>query len=166
MADGDQESFQAEFTQKRSELRQYPRKHFAKPVVFISDNQYHRGVARNLSRRGIFIAIKDKFYVGQSIKLVIPGTKIDNGVMLKGEIVHFSQMGIGVNFKSLIRRRQIIKDRGGTRSGDDRRKLFFSEYSPEKRTGEERRSGGDRRSLEHVVSRKTLNLSDAFRSLK
>jgi hypothetical protein len=36
-------------------------------------------------------------------------------------------------------------DNGGRRSGLDRRQFFYSGYMPERRSGEERRNGGDRR---------------------
>jgi len=38
-----------------------------------------------------------------------------------------------------------IKDNGGTRSGQDRRKFKSMGRIPERRTGQERRSGTDRR---------------------
>ena len=38
-----------------------------------------------------------------------------------------------------------IKDNGGTRSGRDRRKLTIASRNPERRTGQERRGGIDRR---------------------
>ena len=40
-----------------------------------------------------------------------------------------------------------LADNGGTRLGVDRRKLHYTAYSPEKRSGLDRRSGFDRRSL-------------------
>ena len=39
-----------------------------------------------------------------------------------------------------------IRDRGGTRSGKDRRKFQYTAYIPEKRSGKDRRIGTDRRS--------------------
>ena len=38
-----------------------------------------------------------------------------------------------------------LKDNGGRRSGIDRRVFSYAGYLPERRTGEERRSGFDRR---------------------
>jgi hypothetical protein len=38
------------------------------------------------------------------------------------------------------------KDKGGTRSGIERRQFVYTEHSPERRTGKERRIEGDRRS--------------------
>ena len=72
---------------------------------------------------------------------------------------------IVVNYKELLKLREILKDRGATRSGSDRRKMFNSEYYPEKRSGKDRRTEGDRRRLMYLKYRKGLNLSGAFRDL-
>ena len=40
-----------------------------------------------------------------------------------------------------------MTDRGGTRTGTDRRKFEYTAYIPEKRSGRDRRKGFDRRSL-------------------
>ncbi len=40
---------------------------------------------------------------------------------------------------------EVVKDRGGTRSGTDRRQRASSAYKKERRKGEDRRSGFDRR---------------------
>ena len=86
----------------RQELRKYPRKPYSNTVYFTSQNQYYRGLIYNISRRGVFIKTNDIFSIGQIIKLVIPGTKIDKGVMLTAEVVRLSEMGIGVTFKGVI----------------------------------------------------------------
>lgn len=41
---------------------------------------------------------------------------------------------------------EMIKDKGGTRSGIERRQFFYSEHSPERRSGKDRRTAVDRRS--------------------
>ena len=41
----------------------------------------------------------------------------------------------------------IDADNGGRRTGIDRRKFFYAAYLPERRSGEDRRNGLDRRSL-------------------
>ena len=43
------------------------------------------------------------------------------------------------------KRRSTLKDKGGTRSGTDRRKYRFRTYYPESRSGRDRRKGIDRR---------------------
>ena len=49
-----------------------------------------------------------------------------------------SRMELPIDHKEII-------DNGGTRSGKDRRKLTIINYNPERRTGQERRNGIDRR---------------------
>ena len=90
-------------TQISEDLRRYPRKHFSNSVFFTSQNGYFEGLIDNISRNGIFIETQDDFTVGQMVRLVIPGTKIDNGTMLKGEIRHRNKKGIGIQFKKLLK---------------------------------------------------------------
>ena len=52
----------------------------------------------------MFIKTKESFSVGQIIRLVIPGTKIDNGAMLRGKVVRFDNKGVGVKFLNILRR--------------------------------------------------------------
>jgi Tfp pilus assembly protein PilZ len=85
------------------ENRQHPRRHFSRTVFFASKNHYFEGLINNLSKNGMFIETRDNFAIGQTVRLVIPGTKIDNGTMLKGEIKHLNRKGIGVQFKSLLK---------------------------------------------------------------
>jgi len=133
--------------QEKPELREHPRKPYSKVALFTAGKQFYKGLIKNISRRGVFVETKGAFNVGQIIKLVIPGTSIDNGVMLKGEVVRCDQTGIGVEFKSLLRKKGTLKERDGRRSGNDRRAQLFSAYSPEKRSGEDRRIGPDRRKI-------------------
>lgn len=160
LSEGDNKSSQGRNFQKKQDLREHPRKTYSKVALFTSENQIYKGKTKNISRRGVFVETKGTFNAGQMIKLVIPGTSIDNGVMLKGEVVHLNQTGIGVKFKSLLRKKDTTRDWGGRRSGNDRRKLFFSEYSPEKRSGGDRRAGSDRRKLKNVQRRKALDPGD------
>ena len=71
-------------------------------MLFTSQNQYYEGLSNNISNRGIYIETNDKLSVGQIIKLVIPGTKIDKGVMLKGEVIHVKPKGVGVKFTGIL----------------------------------------------------------------
>jgi Tfp pilus assembly protein PilZ len=59
----------------------------------------------------IAIETKDKFSIGQTLWLVIPGTKIDKGVMLKGEVIHFKPNGVGVKFKALLNKGKKVKEK-------------------------------------------------------
>jgi hypothetical protein len=90
-------------TKISEDLRRYPRKHFSNSVFFTSRNGYFEGLINNISKNGVFIKTQDDFTVGQMVRIVIPGTKIDNGTMLKGEIRHQSKKGIGIQFKQLLK---------------------------------------------------------------
>jgi len=85
------------------ENRKHPRQHFSRSVFFASQNHHFEGLINNLSKNGMFIETRDNFAVGQIVRLVIPGTKIDNGTMLKAEIKHLNRKGIGVQFKSILK---------------------------------------------------------------
>ena len=90
-------------TEIPEENRQHPRRRFSRSVFFTSKNHYFEGLINNLSKNGMFIETRDNFAVGQIVRLVIPGTKIDNGTMLKGEIKHLNRKGIGVQFKKILK---------------------------------------------------------------
>jgi Tfp pilus assembly protein PilZ len=90
-------------TKMSEDLRRYPRKHFSNSVFFTSRNGHFEGLINNISKNGVFIKTQDDFTVGQLVRIVIPGTKIDNGTMLKGEIRHRSKKGIGIQFKQLLK---------------------------------------------------------------
>ena len=56
-----------------------------------------------------------------------------------------------------------INDNGGTRTGKDRRKLASIKYSPERRTGQERRSLMDRRKDQRDRGELAIERRDRFR---
>ena len=56
-----------------------------------------------------------------------------------------------------------IFDKGGTRSGKDRRKLTIINYNPERRTGRERRNGMDRRKGQRNRGKLAIERRDKFR---
>jgi Tfp pilus assembly protein PilZ len=86
------------------EYRKHPRKPSSKPVIFVSTNQHYKGLISDISRGGAFIETQGKFKAGQTIKLIIPGTKIDKGLKLKGEVLHCNQAGFGIIFKKIIKK--------------------------------------------------------------
>ena len=86
-----------------TDYRKHPRKLYSKPVIFRSMNQSCQGLISNISRGGAFIETRGKFKAGQIIKLLIPGPKVDEGLKLKGEVLHLNQSGVGIIFKSIIK---------------------------------------------------------------
>ena len=83
------------------------------------------------------------------VKIEIPGVNTDNDTLIIGEVARSDLHGIGIRFKKLVHRNKFHQDMGGMRSGTDRRKIVFSEYYPEKRSGKDRRCGLDRRKLKY-----------------
>jgi Tfp pilus assembly protein PilZ len=96
-------NYDKQIFQGRQELRKHPRRAYFKSVFFTSQNQYHSGRIRNISSGGVFIEATGNFTAGQIIKFVIPGTKFNKGVMLKGEVVYFSQNGVGVKLIGILK---------------------------------------------------------------
>ena len=74
----------------RQEYGKHPRKRYSKPVIFTSMNQLYKGYLSNISGGGAFIETRGQFKAGQIIKFIIPGTKIGEGIKLKGEVQHFN----------------------------------------------------------------------------
>lgn len=82
------------------ELRKSPRKNFSKTIYFATQNEYYKGVIKNLSNGGAFIETGVKFKNGIKIKLVVPGA--NKYILIKCKIIHFNQTGIGVKFESIL----------------------------------------------------------------
>jgi hypothetical protein len=85
------------------DLRRYTRKPFRRTTIFASQDRYYTGLTKNISKGGIFIETRNRFAEGQIITLVISRTKIEKGVMLKGEVVHLRHAGFGLKFLSLLK---------------------------------------------------------------
>lgn len=92
-----------ETADEMSELRKHPRKKYYKWVFFVSEDKHCKGLMHNISRGGLFIRTRENLSKRQQIRLVIPGTLIDKGTMLKGEVVHANPEGIGVKFTGVVK---------------------------------------------------------------
>jgi uncharacterized protein YjbI with pentapeptide repeats len=149
LTDDEDEKSSQQSSPAQNNLRKDPRKSCSKAVVIRCQNQWSKGTIKNISRFGAFIETTGQFSRGQMVELIVQETKIDKRVILKGQVTRLALTGIGVIFKGLLRRKKTMRDMGGTRSGIERRKLFFSEYQPEKRSGEDRRAGMNRRRLKY-----------------
>lgn len=88
----------------KKDCRRHPRKAASSKVFFTSANQFHEGTITDVSKGGFFIATPDNFVVGQTVNLVVPGTKFDKGVMIKAEIVRTTPAGIGAKIIGLIKK--------------------------------------------------------------
>ncbi len=84
-------------------LRKFPRKPFRRATIFACQNRYYAGLTQNISKGGVFIETRNRFAEGKIITLVISRTKIEKGVMLKGQVIHRNRRGFGLKFLSLIK---------------------------------------------------------------
>ena len=85
------------------DLRRFTRKSFRRATIYACTNRYYAGLTKNISKGGVFIETRNPLGIGQIVTLVISRTKIEKGVMLKGEVVHTSPDGFGLRFWSLLK---------------------------------------------------------------
>jgi hypothetical protein len=77
--------------------RRHTRKDFSHKIKFETENGIFEGTTKNISISGIFIATKEKFEVGQIIKLNLP-TKSGVLVEFNGQIVRVNEEGFGLKY--------------------------------------------------------------------
>jgi hypothetical protein len=85
------------------ESRKHPRKPAERSVSFSSADQYCKGTITNVSKGGLFIETETGLGVGDRIKIAIPGTKFDKGLMLGAEVVRATTFGIGVKLIGMVK---------------------------------------------------------------
>ena len=68
------------------------------------ENKFYDSIICDISRNGCFIENCEPLNIGQIIKLVLPGTKFNQIGKLKVEVVRLSPIGVGVKFKSIIKK--------------------------------------------------------------
>jgi hypothetical protein len=103
-----------------NDSRKHPRISCKKPLFFIHEYKYVKGMVTDISRGGAFVETGNKISLGARINLVIHGSKSRKSVRLRGWIVRSGPEGIGVSFdRRSDRERRFDLDR---RTGLDRRK--------------------------------------------
>jgi len=98
------DSSEAELDQVK-ELRKHQRQYYNKPANFRIGEKSYTGFINNISRNGCFIENHESFKIGQIIELAIPGTKFDENNLLAVEVTRLSQIGVGVKYKSIIKKK-------------------------------------------------------------
>jgi len=79
-------------------FRQRKRITINKKVLFLYDNQFFEGTAKNISTKGIFIQTEIKPVSIQITNIIIPETKYDENNMIICKIVRVDEKGIGAKF--------------------------------------------------------------------
>jgi Tfp pilus assembly protein PilZ len=97
-------------TETAQGMRKHPRKTFTRPVYFSTQNRYYQGRVKDISRGGMYVKTTDEFSIGQVLHLVIPETKYDKNVLIRGEVVRSSKSGMGIKFTGLLKRRKPPKN--------------------------------------------------------
>ena len=93
------------YSDQITDLRKYPRKYYYKPATFGFENKFYDGFISDLSLNGCFIENRESFKIGQILELAIPGTILSQNKRLKVEVARLSPIGIGVKFKSVIKKK-------------------------------------------------------------
>jgi hypothetical protein len=81
--------------------RRHPRKPHHKLIFFISENQRHKGLITNVSRRGLFIKSDCPFSAGHILSLVIPSRE-KKDFRINGKIMWIGQEGFGVRLLNAV----------------------------------------------------------------
>jgi len=102
----DEDNHLQKVKESEMELRKHPRRSFSKPVYFSAHNRYYQGLIRDISRGGLFIQTSDSISLGREIHLVIPHTKFDKNVMIRGKVVRLTPKGVGVKFTGLVKQKR------------------------------------------------------------
>ena len=86
--------------------RKHDRKSFIASVYFVSENQYYRGIIENMSRGGFFIRTREVLRKGQLLSITIPGTRFNDGTMIKAEVMRVQRGGIGVKVTGFLKHKK------------------------------------------------------------
>jgi hypothetical protein len=78
--------------------RRHPRKEYAIPVKYSSDNRTFDGVASNVSGGGVYIKTQDPLPVGQDVTIDIPLKTKGKIKRLTGKVTWSSPRGFGAKF--------------------------------------------------------------------
>jgi hypothetical protein len=100
----DEKKFLETDSDQKKDLRKHPRKFFNKPGTFGFENKFYDCFISDLSLNGCFIEYHESFNIGQILELTIPGTIFSQNKRLKVEVARLSPLGVGVKFKSVIKK--------------------------------------------------------------
>jgi hypothetical protein len=101
----DEENLSDTDSDQIKDLRKHPRKYYNKPATFGFENKSYDGFISDLSRNGCFVENRESLNIGQFLELVIPGTIFNENNILKVEVARLSPIGVGVKFKSIIKKK-------------------------------------------------------------
>ena len=68
------------------------------PVDFATSDRTHKGHIKNISKHGLFIEAQAPIVIGEEVLMVFKLRGNSEVVKVKGEVVHATRLGIGVEF--------------------------------------------------------------------
>ena len=86
---------------QRDYAREYPRRNYVTKIIFASKHRFYEGLAKNISRKGIFVEIRQAFSIGQQLNMVVPLGGQPRGIKLKGKVIRSNSEGFGLEFLEL-----------------------------------------------------------------
>ena len=88
---------QSNDSKKRKDSRKHPRQSCSIPVLFATQKYFFKGLAQNISHRGVFIKTNHFLKTEQTLSLTIP-LKGGLNALIKGSVVWSNQVGFGAKF--------------------------------------------------------------------
>jgi len=85
---------------KGKDLRKHPRQSCSLPVLFATQKYFFKGLAQNISPKGVFIKTNHSLKTGQTFSLTIP-LKEGLNAIIRGGVVWSSQAGFGAKFLNI-----------------------------------------------------------------
>ena len=82
------------------EKRSISRRDCKIPVYYATYDRVYSNYIRNISRNGLFIKTQRPLFVGEEILMTFRLKGFDKPIKIKGEVIHATRAGIGVEFKN------------------------------------------------------------------
>ena len=84
-----------------SKEKRAPRKSCRIPVRYSTFDRMYSDQIKNISQSGVFIETQRPIFVGEEILIELKIEGINTPLKIKGNVVHASQSGVGIRFKTM-----------------------------------------------------------------
>jgi Tfp pilus assembly protein PilZ len=84
-----------------SKEKRAPRKSCRIPVRYSTFDRMYSDQIKNISQSGVFIETQRPIFVGEEILIELKMDGINKPFKIKGNVVHASQSGVGIRFKTM-----------------------------------------------------------------
>lgn len=84
-----------------SKEKRAPRKTCRIPVRYSTFDRMYSDPIKNISQSGVFIETQRPIFVGEEVIIELKIEDVNEPFKIKGDVVHASQSGVGIQFKNL-----------------------------------------------------------------